>query len=105
MWGNERCRTRSSFFQITIFSVQWKNEEERDGVPSPAAHDRYKELDEALLGAVLRTPGFPVAQQLALVLSWDRVDIARTQLFVYGQEWPEGKYISHSLVDTIRHLQ
>ena len=26
--------------------------------------------------------------QLNLVLAWDRVDIARSHIFVYGQEWP-----------------
>lgn len=26
--------------------------------------------------------------QLSLVLTWDRVDIARSHIFVYGQEWP-----------------
>jgi len=26
--------------------------------------------------------------QLSLALTWDRVDIARSHIFVYGQEWP-----------------
>ena len=29
-----------------------------------------------------------VMDQLNLVLAWDRVDIARSHIFVYGQEWP-----------------
>ncbi|KAH9513283.1 hypothetical protein Btru_034539 [Bulinus truncatus] len=28
--------------------------------------------------------------QLNLALTWDRVDIARSHIFTYGQEWPEG---------------
>lgn len=26
--------------------------------------------------------------QLSLALTWDRVDIARSHIFTYGQEWP-----------------
>lgn len=26
--------------------------------------------------------------QLNLVMSWDRVDIARSHIFIYGREWP-----------------
>lgn len=26
--------------------------------------------------------------QLSLALTWDRVDIARSHIFVYGQDWP-----------------
>lgn len=26
--------------------------------------------------------------QLSLALAWNRVDIARSQIFIYGQQWP-----------------
>lgn len=28
--------------------------------------------------------------QLSLALAWNRVDIARSQIFIYGQQWPVG---------------
>ena len=27
-------------------------------------------------------------EQLSLALTWNRADIARSHIFVYGQEWP-----------------
>ena len=30
------------------------------------------------------------SEQLCLALAWNRVDIARSEIFVYGQEWAEG---------------
>ncbi|GFV05709.1 putative transposable element [Trichonephila clavipes] len=30
----------------------------------------------------------PAPDQLRLALTWNRVDIARSEIFVYGQEWP-----------------
>ena len=30
------------------------------------------------------------SEQLCLALAWNRVDIARSDIFVYGQEWAEG---------------
>ena len=29
-------------------------------------------------------------EQLVLTLQWDRADIARSDIFVLGQEWPRG---------------
>lgn len=36
-----------------------------------------------LLGANASAP-----DQLSLALAWNRVDIARSQIFIYGQQWP-----------------
>ena len=33
------------------------------------------------------------SDQLNLALSWNRVDVARSYVFVYGQEWPVSYYI------------
>lgn len=36
------------------------------------------------------TPGANASapDQLSLALAWNRVDIARSQIFIYGQQWP-----------------
>ncbi|XP_071043115.1 transient receptor potential cation channel trpm-like [Parasteatoda tepidariorum] len=47
-----------------------------------------QELDQAVLIALLKGHHMPAPDQLRLALTWNRVDIARNEIFVYGQEWP-----------------
>ncbi|GFS98609.1 transient receptor potential cation channel trpm [Nephila pilipes] len=47
-----------------------------------------QELDQAVLIALLKGHHMPAPDQLRLALTWNRVDIARSEIFVYGQEWP-----------------
>jgi transient receptor potential cation channel subfamily M protein 3 len=47
-------------------------------------------LDRAILCALFRAHYLTAAEQLCLALAWNRVDIARSEIFVYGQEWAEG---------------
>ncbi|XP_078670939.1 transient receptor potential cation channel subfamily M member 1-like [Branchiostoma floridae x Branchiostoma belcheri] len=47
-----------------------------------------KQVPEAVIGQRLSAP-----EQLNLALTWDRVDIARSQIFVYGQKWPPHKKV------------
>ncbi|XP_076465905.1 transient receptor potential cation channel subfamily M member 1-like [Babylonia areolata] len=49
-----------------------------------------QDIDLAILTALLKGTNASSMDQLNLVLAWDRVDIARSHIFVYGQEWPEG---------------
>ena len=35
----------------------------------------------------------PATDQLRLALTWNRVDIARSEIFVYGQEWPVSEFL------------
>jgi transient receptor potential cation channel subfamily M protein 3 len=48
------------------------------------------ELDHSILSALFRARHLSAAEQLCLALAWNRVDIARSEIFVYGQEWAEG---------------
>lgn len=48
-------------------------------------------LEEAdLLTRLSLFPGANASapDQLSLALAWNRVDIARSQIFIYGQQWP-----------------
>ncbi len=48
------------------------------------------ELDHAILSALFRSRHLSASEQLSLALAWNRVDIARSEIFVYGQEWADG---------------
>lgn len=64
--------------QITVFRMS-------DGQEKP------QELDQTILTALFKSQHLSPLEQLSLALTWNRVDIARSEIFVYGQEWPEGK--------------
>ena len=48
------------------------------------------DLDAAILSALFRSRHLSATEKLCLTLAWNRVDIARSEIFVYGQEWQEG---------------
>ncbi len=52
--------------------------------------DNNQDIDHAVLTALLKGQDLSAPDQLSLALTWNRVDIARSDIFVYGQEWPEG---------------
>lgn len=52
--------------------------------------DNNQDIDHAILTALLKGQDLSAPDQLSLALTWNRVDIARSDIFVYGQEWPEG---------------
>lgn len=67
--------------QITVFRI---SEQHSDG--------RSQELDQTILTALFKSQHLSPSEQLSLALTWNRVDIARSEIFVYGQEWPAGEY-------------
>lgn len=70
-----------SYLQITVFRIQEKPEGEA------------QELDQTILTALFKSQHLSPPEQLSLALTWNRVDIARSEIFVYGQEWPNGKKV------------
>ncbi|KAK2919823.1 hypothetical protein Q8A73_002027 [Channa argus] len=46
----------------------------------------HQDIDVAILKALLQGTNASAFDQLALTLAWDRVDIAKNHVFVYGQE-------------------
>lgn len=50
--------------------------------------EQCQDIDLPILTALLTSHNTSPAQQLSMVLSWDRVDVARSHIFTYGQEWP-----------------
>lgn len=63
---------------ITVFRIQDRPE------------GKIQELDQTIITALFKSQHLSPPEQLSLALTWNRVDIARTEIFVYGQEWPHG---------------
>lgn len=64
---------------ITVFRIQDRPE------------GKVQELDQTILTALFKSQHLSPPEQLSLALTWNRVDIARSEIFVYGQEWPHGE--------------
>ncbi|XP_034733762.1 transient receptor potential cation channel subfamily M member 7 [Etheostoma cragini] len=48
--------------------------------------DEHQDIDVAILRALLQGTNVSAFDQLVLTLAWDRVDIAKNHVFVYGQQ-------------------
>uniref|UniRef100_A0A8C3HV96 Transient receptor potential cation channel subfamily M member 7 n=1 Tax=Chrysemys picta bellii TaxID=8478 RepID=A0A8C3HV96_CHRPI len=60
--------------------------------------DEHKDIDVAILTALLKGTNASAFDQLILTLAWDRVDIAKNHVFVYGQQWLVCKYSRLNIV-------
>ncbi|XP_061592460.1 transient receptor potential cation channel subfamily M member 1-like isoform X2 [Cololabis saira] len=47
-----------------------------------------QDIEMSILTALLKGTNASASDQLSLALAWNRVDIARSQIFVYGIRWP-----------------
>ncbi|XP_067871310.1 transient receptor potential cation channel subfamily M member 1-like [Heterodontus francisci] len=47
-----------------------------------------QDIDLAILTALLKGTNASAPDQLSLAMAWNRVDIARNQIFVFGNHWP-----------------
>ncbi|KAI3376894.1 hypothetical protein L3Q82_000010 [Scortum barcoo] len=47
-----------------------------------------QDIEMSILTALLKGTNASASDQLSLALAWNRVDIARSQIFVYGLHWP-----------------
>ncbi|KAM6202426.1 transient receptor potential cation channel subfamily M member 1 [Rhynchocyon petersi] len=47
-----------------------------------------QDIEMAILTALLKGTNASAPDQLSLALAWNRVDIARSQIFVFGPHWP-----------------
>jgi hypothetical protein len=73
-------------FQITVFRI------------TDRPVEMSQELDQTILTALFKSQHLSPSEQLSLALTWNRVDIARSEIFVYGQEWPPGIYFKHDIL-------
>ncbi|XP_066585207.1 transient receptor potential cation channel trpm isoform X2 [Prorops nasuta] len=66
------------------------------------SQDRPQELDQTILTALFKSKQLTPAEQLSLSLIWNRVDIARSEIFVYGQKWPPGA-LEQAMMQALQH--
>ncbi|CAG9862478.1 unnamed protein product [Phyllotreta striolata] len=68
--------------------------------------DKYdqkpQELDQTILTALFKSQHLSPTEQLSLALTWNRADIARSEIFVYGQEWPAGA-LEDAMIKALEH--
>uniref|UniRef100_A0A3Q3IXP2 Transient receptor potential cation channel, subfamily M, member 3 n=1 Tax=Monopterus albus TaxID=43700 RepID=A0A3Q3IXP2_MONAL len=60
----------------------------------------HQDIDLAILTALLKGANASAPDQLSLALAWNRVDIARSQIFIYGQHWPVGS-LEQAMLDAL----
>ncbi|XP_033608000.1 transient receptor potential cation channel trpm isoform X2 [Cryptotermes secundus] len=75
---------------ITVFRITDRPEE------------TSQELDQTILTALFKSQHLSPSEQLSLALTWNRVDIARSEIFVYGQEWPPGA-LDEAMMQALEH--
>ncbi|GLH02373.1 Transient receptor potential cation channel, partial [Gryllus bimaculatus] len=63
---------------------------------------KSQELDQTILTALFTSQHLTPTEQLSLALTWNRVDIARSEIFVYGQEWPQGA-LDEAMMQALEH--
>uniref|UniRef100_A0A8B9IJ36 non-specific serine/threonine protein kinase n=1 Tax=Anser cygnoides TaxID=8845 RepID=A0A8B9IJ36_ANSCY len=73
------------FEQITVFHI---------------GSDEHQDIDVAILTALLKGTNASAFDQLVLTLAWDRVDIAKNHVFVYGQQWLVGS-LEQAMLDAL----
>lgn len=85
---------------ITVYRIQEK----------PEGGDT-QELDQTILTALFKSQHLSPSEQLSLALTWNRVDIARSEIFIYGQEWQHGaldeammRALEHDRIDFVKLL-
>ncbi|KAL1129661.1 hypothetical protein AAG570_012606 [Ranatra chinensis] len=61
-----------------------------------------QELDQTILTALFKSQHLSPSEQLSLALTWNRVDIARSEIFIYGQEWPAGA-LDEAMMQALEH--
>ncbi|XP_036140910.1 transient receptor potential cation channel trpm isoform X4 [Monomorium pharaonis] len=66
------------------------------------SQDRPQELDQTILTALFKSKQLSPAEQLSLSLIWNRVDIARSEIFIYGQKWPPGA-LEQAMMQALQH--
>ncbi|NXX93916.1 TRPM7 protein, partial [Centropus bengalensis] len=62
--------------------------------------DEHQDIDVAILTALLKGTNASALDQLVLTLAWDRVDIAKNHVFVYGQQWLVGS-LEQAMLDAL----
>ncbi|XP_073706941.1 transient receptor potential cation channel subfamily M member 7 [Garra rufa] len=66
----------------------------------PVGSEDHQDIDVAILKALLKGTNTSAFDQLVLTLAWDRVDIAKDHVFVYGQQLLVGS-LEQAMLDAL----
>ncbi|XP_014259871.1 transient receptor potential cation channel trpm [Cimex lectularius] len=75
---------------ITVFRINDREE------------NNNQEFDQTILTALFKSQHLSPSEQLSLALTWNRVDIAQSEIFIYGQEWPAGA-LDEAMMQALEH--
>ncbi|XP_037653461.1 transient receptor potential cation channel subfamily M member 6 [Choloepus didactylus] len=65
-----------------------------------ADSEEQQDLDLAILTALLKGTDLSASEQLNLAMAWDRIDIAKKQILIYGQHWKPGS-LEQTMLDAL----
>nr|XP_012309530.1 transient receptor potential cation channel subfamily M member 6 isoform X6 [Aotus nancymaae] len=65
-----------------------------------ADSEEQHDLDLAVLTALLKGTNLSASEQLNLAMAWDRVDIAKKHILIYGQHWKPGA-LEQAMLDAL----
>ncbi|XP_043568129.1 transient receptor potential cation channel subfamily M member 6 isoform X3 [Chiloscyllium plagiosum] len=84
-----------------LFKILMECMEHRESITIfDADSEEQQDIDLAILTALLKGTSTSASDQLSLALAWDRVDIAKKNILVYGQHWKVGA-LEQAMLDAL----
>ncbi|XP_049625712.1 transient receptor potential cation channel subfamily M member 6 [Suncus etruscus] len=84
-----------------LFQILMACMEHRDSITIfDADSEESQDLDLAILTALLKGTNLTASEQLNLAMAWDRMDIAKKHILIYGQHWKPGA-LEQAMLDAL----
>ncbi|XP_055470153.1 transient receptor potential cation channel subfamily M member 6 [Psammomys obesus] len=84
-----------------LFQILMECMEHKDSITIfDADSEEHQDLDLAILTALLKGTSLSLSEQLNLAMAWDRVDIAKKHILIYGQHWKPG-VLEQAMLDAL----
>ncbi|XP_053265125.1 transient receptor potential cation channel subfamily M member 6 isoform X2 [Podarcis raffonei] len=84
-----------------LFKMLMECMEHRDSITIfDAESDEHQDIDLAILTALLKGTNMSAPDQLNLALAWNRLDIAKKHILIYGQHWKVGS-LEQAMLDAL----
>ncbi|XP_054842491.1 transient receptor potential cation channel subfamily M member 6 [Eublepharis macularius] len=84
-----------------LFKILMECMEHKDSITIfDAESEEHQDIDLAILTALLKGTNMSAPDQLNLALAWNRLDIAKKHILVYGQHWKVGS-LEQAMLDAL----
>ncbi|XP_061465295.1 transient receptor potential cation channel subfamily M member 6 [Rhineura floridana] len=84
-----------------LFKILMECMEHRDSITIfDAESDEHQDVDLAILTALLKGTNMSAPDQLNLALAWNRLDITKKHILIYGQHWKVGS-LEQAMLDAL----